>query len=373
MDPTPTYKHPLASGKRGPKVLAALSGGVDSSCAALMLKRKGYHVLASTMKLLGGEDHNGNSLKKCCSASDIEDARKAAQILDLDFLVFNFRLLFAQEVITRFADLYSRGLTPNPCVLCNRYMKWHHLWDRAKALGCDYIATGHYARVEREDGRYLLKKARDLSKDQSYVLYHLTQEELSRTLFPLGDMLKTNVRKIAHEAGLLNAQKPESQDICFVPQGGYADFLEGILKSPPPPGDILDLRGNILGRHKGIHHYTIGQRQGLGLPGPKPSYVLKIDADKNTIIVGGPEDRPSSAMLVGDFNLIAIPELKPDTHAQVKIRYRHKEVPSRLFPQGQDKVLVEFQQDQKAVSPGQAAVFYLQDTVLGGGTIISVL
>jgi tRNA-specific 2-thiouridylase len=360
-----------SGGPEKPKVLCALSGGVDSSAAALLLKKDGFWVLAATMKLLSGHDVDSEGKRTCCSLKDVEDARKAAVKLEIDFMVFNFSLLFSQEVIERFAESYKTGLTPNPCILCNRYMKFYHLWDRAKTLDCDFLATGHYARIEKEDGRHVLKKALDLSKDQSYVLYGLTQEELSRTIFPLGSLTKDEVRKIAAEAGLSNAFKPESQDICFVPDGNYGKFLEAYLSSPPARGDIVDTEGKVLGRHKGLYNYTVGQKKGLNLPRPSPLYVVRIDAASNTLTVGEPEDLLSSSMVVGDLNFVSIPELSGPMSLNVKIRYRQPEFPCELSSLPDGKVQAVFQKPQKAVAPGQAAVFYSGDKVMLGGTILS--
>ncbi|MDR2349096.1 MAG: tRNA 2-thiouridine(34) synthase MnmA [Deltaproteobacteria bacterium] len=351
-------------------VLCALSGGVDSSVAALLLKREGFDVLCATMKLLAGVLENEEGRRTCCSAKDILDAEKAAKKLDLDFMVFNFSLFFEKEVMERFADSYARGLTPNPCVLCNSRMKFRHLLDRADALNRDFLATGHYARVEFDGERHVLKKAADLEKDQSYVLYPLTQEELSRALFPLGNLTKTEVRKIAAGAGLENAGKPESQDICFVPDGDYGAFLEGFARSLPPPGDIVDVRGKILGKHKGLHRYTIGQRKGLGLPGPAPSYVVRIDPENNVLAVGGPGDLLSDAARVGDVNFVSIPGLEKPLRASVKIRYRQPETPCEVSPLPDGTLRAVFDVPQKAVTPGQAAVFYSSDRVLFGGTIL---
>jgi tRNA-specific 2-thiouridylase len=348
-----------------------MSGGVDSSCSAFLLKGMGASVTGATMKLLPYEEDDGLGGRNCCSLGDVRDARKVCDRLGLGFLVFNFTRLFEEEVIRRFVEGYLSGLTPNPCVDCNRYLKSLHLRDRAGALGCDFLATGHYARIERgPDGRMLLKKALDTAKDQSYVLYAMGQEELASTLFPLGTLTKPEVRRLAAGAGLATAEKKESQDICFARGGAYQDFLEGRLPRQAE-GLILDASGKAIGRHKGFFRYTVGQRRGLGIPGPRPSYVLGVDPANNTVTVGPKEALLTGGMLVGGLNLIAVPELRGPVAVGVKIRYRQGEAPATLEPHSQGMARVLFREPQGAVAPGQAAVFYQGDTVVGGGTILS--
>jgi tRNA-specific 2-thiouridylase len=348
-----------------------MSGGVDSSCAALLLKDMGAEVIGCTMKLLSFERELEAGGRACCSLSDVRDARSVAEKLDFDFLVFNFTRLFEEEVIRRFARAYLAGLTPNPCVECNRRLKFHHLFDRAEALGCEFIATGHYARIERgPDGLFSLKKALDPAKDQSYVLYSLTQRELSRLLFPLGGLAKAEARALCARRGLRTAQKKESQDICFAEKGGYAAFLEEELGLSAGPGDILDPEGKVIGRHKGVHRATIGQRRGLGLPGPRPLYVLGIDAKSNTITVGPQELLMSKGFLAGDLSFVSGEPPRGPLECAVKTRYRQREAPAAIEPLAGGVARVTFREPQSAAAPGQAAVFYQGDTVLGGGTVL---
>ncbi|MDR1657087.1 MAG: tRNA 2-thiouridine(34) synthase MnmA [Deltaproteobacteria bacterium] len=350
------------------RVLLAMSGGVDSSTAAYLLQEMGHEVSGATMRLLD-DPRLVAQAKTCCSPTDIQDARQAATKLNCDFWVFNFRSLFHHEVIKRFAQSYARGLTPNPCLDCNRYLKFRHFWERARLLNNEFMATGHYARVERDGskGRYLLKKALDLSKDQSYVLYALTQTELAQTLFPLGQLTKAEVRRLAASLALDCADKPDSQDICFVPEGRYVDFLAK-LGLPPKPGDIVDRQGQKLGQHKGLSHYTIGQRRGLGLCRPTPYHVLELDPTLNRVVVGSFEDLAQDRALIEDCNFIALDRLTKPLEVTVKIRYRQTEVPAEISPHPKGVALV-FKNSQKAVTPGQAAVFYQGEIVLGGGTI----
>lgn len=355
-----------------PKVLIAMSGGVDSSVAALLLKEQGYEVRGATFKLFDNEDIGLDRTRTCCSLNDVEDAKNVAGKLGFRHDVFNFSLQFRNDVITPFAEAYINGETPNPCIECNRSIKFEKFLERALMLDFDYIATGHYARIDFDEnsGRYLLKKAVDASKDQSYALYTMTQAELSRTLFPLGGLKKTEIRAIAEKNGLINARKPDSQDICFVKDGDYAGFLRTTFGVQAKEGNFVDSKGNFLGKHKGIIHYTVGQRKGLGIAFGKPMFVTKIDSDKNEVTLGEYEDLFTDTLTAGDVNLISAESLTEPMEVSVKTRYKQKEVAATIYPHGAREIFVKFKEKQRAITPGQAAVFYQGDTVVGGGKIL---
>lgn len=356
--------------------MAAMSGGVDSAVAASLLLEQGYAVRGATLLLRpdpgAASDDSDESPKTCGSLVDIEDAKAVAARLGISHDVFDFTGLFREAVVEKFARVYASGGTPNPCIDCNRHLKFGALLEQAETLGMDAVATGHYARVEEdpETGRMLLKKALDTSKDQSYVLYSLTQRQLAHVLFPLGGLKKTDVRAYAQVHGFENARKPDSQDICFVPDGDYVRFLEESLGQPNPPGSFLDTEGRILGTHRGFLHYTIGQRKGLGLSFGEPRFVVSKDAAAGSVTLGTGEALLSHTLTAEDVNLIALPDLSAPLRVTAKTRYRQAECPALLELYGDSRIRLTFDQPQRAVTPGQAVVFYRDDIVIGGGTIV---
>jgi tRNA-specific 2-thiouridylase len=356
------------------RVVVAMSGGVDSSTAVWLLKEKGYDVIGATM-CIGMLEKTQDGPARCCGLADIEDARCVALQLEVPFYVIHLREEFEKEVIQYFCEEYLKGRTPNPCILCNEKLKFGSFLKKALELQADFIATGHYARVNYEErmGCYLLRKGVDRKKDQSYVLFSLTQDQLRHTLFPVGEFRKEEVRKKAMQLGLRVHDKPESQEVCFIQESSYHSFLTERLKEAIEPGPILDKDGKVLGRHKGIPFYTIGQRRGLRLAKGKPLYVIGIDREKNAIIVGGGEEVYSKAFKVGSVHWMVPPPLIGSMNAQVKIRYNHPGSEAILTLQKEDEVEVRFQSPQKAITPGQAAVFYDGETVMGGGWIKKVM
>lgn len=353
------------------KVVVAMSGGVDSSCAAAILLAQGYDVIGMTLKLWSAKDCGKTKDKSCCSLNDAEDARKVAGKLGIPFYVMDCHKEFSEKVIDYFCDEYLNARTPNPCIVCNNEIKFGFLFDKARALGGDYVATGHYAKVEydKSNNRFLLKRSVDKNKDQSYVLFGLTQDKLSRILFPMGEYTKDRVRQTAKWFELSVADKKESQEICFVDQDKYGEFLKERLGDKIKPGKIVNKDGKVLGSHKGVCFYTIGQRKGMGIADKHPLYVVEIDKKENKIIVGTAQDLKKKKFKVKDLNWIAGEEPKSPFSAETKIRYNHPAAPAEIELLKNNEAQVEFDQAQQAVTPGQAAVFYKNDTVLGGGWI----
>ncbi|HOA34520.1 MAG TPA: tRNA 2-thiouridine(34) synthase MnmA [Clostridiales bacterium] len=353
------------------KAVIAMSGGVDSSVAALLMKNKGYECIGVTLKLFNDDDINRCNERTCCSFDDVQDAKQVAYALGIPHYVFNFSDEFKDTVIKRFVDSYLKGATPNPCIDCNRFIKFQKLIHRTIEIGFDVMATGHYARIEYDSGskRYLLKKAFDKTKEQSYVLYAMTQEQLARTEFPLGELTKDEVRRIAEENGFVNAKKRDSQDICFVPDSDYAAFIEGYTGIKSPKGYFVDENGNILGEHNGIIRYTIGQRKGLGLSLKKPMYVCDKDPVTNTVKLCENSGLFEKELTASDINLIACDSIQGRVRLTAKIRYKHPEQPCFVEQIGEDKLHVVFDEPQRAITKGQALVLYDGDTVVGGGTV----
>ena len=347
-----------------------MSGGVDSSVAAALLKEQGYHVIGATMRLWTYSDSCNMKHEGCCAESAVEDARRVCDKLGIDFYVMNFKDMFKDKVVDYFVDEYIHGRTPNPCIACNKYLKFDALLKKALAMGIDYVATGHYAKIEKgEDGKYILRASEAVKKDQSYVLYSLTQEQLAHTLFPLGGMTKPQIRAMAEEQGLINARKHDSQDICFVPDGDYAGFIERYTGKSFEPGNFVDQEGHVLGQHKGIICYTIGQRKGLGLALHEPMYVCRIDPKTNTIVLGRDRELWSKELTAKDFHWISGEVPTGTQRVKAKIRYRHQEQWANAEITGPDSIHLVFDEPQRAITCGQSVVLYDGDVVVGGGTI----
>lgn len=351
------------------KAIIAMSGGVDSSVAAYLMKEKGFDCIGATMKLYNNDDISVSVEKTCCSLDDIEDARAVSSRLSMSHYVFNFKDEFKEKVIDKFISTYESGGTPNPCIECNRHLKFEKLFQRMKELEYDYVVTGHYARVEEDNGWFYLKKGVDITKDQSYVLYSLTQEQLSHIIFPLGEYSKSHIRDIAEKQNFINARKKDSQDICFVPDGDYAHFIEAYTGKTYPVGNFIDKQGNVLGQHNGIIRYTNGQRKGLGVAFGKPMYVADKDIKNNTVTLCTNDELFSKELTAVDFNWL-VPDLKKETECMARVRYNMKEQPATAYILDDGNVKVIFSEPQRAITKGQAVVLYNGDTVIGGGTII---
>ena len=357
-----------------PRALIAMSGGVDSSVAACLMQQAGYDCTGITMRLTHNETLGQSGYQTCCSEKDIEDAAEVAFALDMPYQVLDFTADFRAQIIEKFIRVYEAGGTPNPCIDCNRVMKFDKLLNYALEHGYEWVVTGHYARIEPgENGRWLLKKALDPAKDQSYVLYNLTQHQLAHVLFPLGGMSKPDVRKLAESMHFVNARKHDSQDICFVPDGDYVKFMEQYTGKHYPAGDFLDESGRVVGKHRGAVCYTLGQRKGLGLAMGAPVYVCGKDMEKNTVTVGPNEALFSSALRGNNWVWYPFPDLTEPVRVTVKTRHSQTEQPGTIYPEADGFARVEFDAPQRAVTPGQAVVVYQGDLVVGGGTITEAI
>lgn len=354
------------------KVVVGMSGGVDSSVAAYLLKQQGYDVVGVTMQIWQDESHEEIENKGgCCGLSAVDDARRVAAMLDIPYYVMNFKSEFKRDVIDYFVREYLAGRTPNPCIACNRYVKWESLLTRSIQIGADYIATGHYARIcELPNGRYAIRNSVTAKKDQTYALYNLTQEQLKRTLMPIGDYTKEQVRKIAEDIGLMVAGKPDSMEICFVPDNDYASFIEKETGVTSVPGDFVDVDGNVIGKHKGVIHYTVGQRKGLGIALGKPAFVVAIRPEQNQVVIGEDRDVYTERLYANNLNFMSVDNITEPVHVKAKIRYSHEGAYCTVRKIDSDTIECIFDQPVRAVTPGQAVVLYDGEYVLGGGTII---
>ena len=352
-------------------VVVGMSGGVDSSVAAYLLKEQGYNVIGVTMQIWDNKNDDTQEDGGCCGLSAVDDARRVAKALDIPYYVMNFREEFQNKVINYFIEEYSLGRTPNPCIACNRYVKWESLLEKSLNIGADYIATGHYARIIKyENNRYGLETSATQDKDQTYALYNLTQEQLSKTLMPVGEYTKEEIRDMAKKISVRIANKPDSQEICFVPDNDYAKFIKENSDIQIAEGNFVDLKGKIIGRHKGITHYTVGQRKGLGLSLGKPVYVVEINPKTNEVVIGTNDDVFGKSLIAKKLSFMPFDRIKNEMKFEAKIRYSHKAAKCVVKPIDDDTIEVVFEEKQRAITPGQAVVLYDGNKVVGGGTII---
>ena len=350
-----------------------MSGGVDSSVAAYLLKEQGYDVIGVTMQIWQEDKEYEEREGGCCSLSAVDDARRVADKIGIPFYVLNFRDSFKKNVIDYFIDEYMEGKTPNPCIACNKYLKFDELLKKAQGIGADYIATGHYAKIEEHNGRYILVKSDDDKKDQTYALYNMTQEQLAHTLMPCGEYTKDRIREIAKEIGLDVHNKKDSEEICFISDNNHGKYISEAMPGKVKQGNFVDKDGNILGKHKGIVYYTIGQRKGLGLAMGRPVFVTDINPLTNEVVVGAEEDIFKTDLICKDINFIAFDNLDKSLELKAKIRYSAKPATSTITPLENGKVRVSFKEKQRAITKGQSVVFYLDDLVVGGGIIESLV
>ncbi|WP_373898535.1 tRNA 2-thiouridine(34) synthase MnmA [Haloimpatiens sp. FM7315] len=355
------------------KVVIGMSGGVDSSVAAYLLKKQGYEVTGIMMRLAPDVKEYEECETSCCSLSAVDDARKVADTLEIPFYVMNFKEEFNNDVIKYFVSEYMKGRTPNPCIACNKHIKFDSFLRKSKAIGADYVATGHYARIEKVGDRYLLKKAADTKKDQSYVLYGLTQEQLAHTLMPCSKYSKEEIREIALKIGLKVYNKKDSQEICFIPDNDHGKFIEKYTGEKLKEGNFVDKNGNVLGRHKGIVYYTIGQRKGLNLALGRPVFVVDINPYSNEVVIGDEKDIFKTELIASKLNFIPFDNLNEEMEVEAKIRYSSKPCKAKIIPLEKGKVKVEFEEKQRAITRGQSVVFYKGDLVIGGGIIEKIL